>query len=245
MSFSTVLDQVEAFRKTLRVCNYRCGPVPIETVLEYIGIHNVTIEYTTDPEYSDNTLVLVDGETVVATGDVEQIYEYITNWEPSDTEIVLERPAILSRLDDTVFRSEGKSRMIVASRAIEQRADACGRGNLHVGFQKLSRAKEQWSFYHALDPMVDIYVYGEADWLPPISTNINVHTGDTDEVRSFWWVIFDGAGTAAEKAALLAEQRGPESYYGFWTYDPAIVDELSEYVTETYPPRISAGTTAK
>ncbi|MCL9817903.1 hypothetical protein [Natronocalculus amylovorans] len=245
MTLATVLDRVEAFRKTLRVCNYNCGLAPIETVLEYIGVHNVTVEYAADPAYDENTLVLLDGETVIATESVETVYEYVTNWEAIDHNAVLERPSVLSRLDDTMFRSEGKERMIVASRAIEQRADRVGRGRLHVGFQELSRAKDQWSFYQALDPVVDVYIYGAADWVPPISTHINVHTGDTDEVRSFWWVIFDGAGADVEKAALLAEQRSPQSYYGFWTYDPGIVDELSEYVKETYPPTIAAGKTAK
>jgi hypothetical protein len=33
---------------------------------------------------------------------------------------------------------------------------------------------------------------------------------------------------------LLAEEREPGGFYGFWSYDPETVDDVIDYLTERY-----------
>jgi DICT domain-containing protein len=47
-------------------------------------------------------------------------------------------------------------------------------------------------------------------------------------------VAFDGGDTEMESCALLAEERRDGEFYGFWTYDPSMVDELVAYLETTY-----------
>jgi DICT domain-containing protein len=56
---------------------------------------------------------------------------------------------------------------------------------------------------------------------------------DNDEIATVWFVIFDGAGQDLAKTALLAEERSPGSYYGFWTYDPVFVDRIIDHLNAT------------
>ena len=55
-----------------------------------------------------------------------------------------------------------------------------------------------------------------------------------DVIRETWFVAYDGGGLDTAKCVLLAEEREPGGFYGFWSYDPETVDEVIDYLTERY-----------
>ena len=70
--------------------------------------------------------------------------------------------------------------------------------------------------------------------MPRHDTDLTIHVERSDEIRESWFVVYDGGGVDVNKCALVAEEREPRSFYGFWTYDPETVDWLLEYLSETY-----------
>ncbi|MFB6129282.1 MAG: hypothetical protein ABEJ28_00480 [Salinigranum sp.] len=58
---------------------------------------------------------------------------------------------------------------------------------------------------------------------------------DADEIGRFWFVVYDGGGSDLAECALVAEERSPGLYDGFWTYDSGLVDGLAAYLTDRYP----------
>lgn len=53
-------------------------------------------------------------------------------------------------------------------------------------------------------------------------------------IANAWVVVYDGNGNDTQKSALLAEQRGPEQFYGAWTYDVTVVDWILTHIETTY-----------
>lgn len=143
--------------------------------------------------------------------------------------------AVLGPLKETTFTAYDKQQLLQASREIEDRAMRVGRGTLHAGFQRLSLLDEQRSMYADLARRgVEIHAYGIPDMkVPEIGTG-TVHAAEADEIAEMWFLVFDGGGKDTQKTALLAEQRGENSFYGAWTYDPEIVDTLFAHLEDTY-----------
>ena len=81
---------------------------------------------------------------------------------------------------------------------------------------------------------MSIQLYLSEAWTVDISDWITVHVDSAKEIGAFWFVIFDGNGVDIDKCGLVAEEREPGRYYGFWTYDPDIVDELVSYLEAQY-----------
>jgi hypothetical protein len=72
---------------------------------------------------------------------------------------------------------------------------------------------------------------------PPEIDGVTLHQEDTREIAESWFVVFDGAGDPLDACALLAEERGDTDerlFYGFWTYDPAIVDDILAHLDQRY-----------
>ena len=169
----------------------------------------------------------------------------------------------LSLLPDTVFSSFDRRQMLAVAREIEDRAVRVGRGVLAAGFQSRKAFERQSRVYGRLvnETDLDVRVYGAADWDPPPVRGVTYYGGPDDagaaganadddqtaadvaddatdatgELGRFWFVAFDGGGEAFQPCALLAEEREPGAFYGFWTYDPGLVDRLLAYLCETYP----------
>ena len=146
---------------------------------------------------------------------------------------------MLSVLDDSLFSSLARRQLLATSREIEDRAYRTGRGTLRVGFQDFGRMRAQVPVYERLaaETDLDVHVYaraGEAPAVPGVTCHgIPSGRDRAGEIGRFWLLVFDGGGEHNE-CALLAEERAPETYYGFWTYDPALVDEIGSYLAETY-----------
>ncbi|MDY7081692.1 MAG: histidine kinase, partial [Halobacteria archaeon] len=172
-----------------------------------------------------------------AAGDINQLENAVTfeqGFLEADDFYDLDYPEILRHTEDTTFSSYSKRKMIIASREIEEVAWKRGEGNLYSCFQKLSVLKEQWDLYVRIGERgVGVNAYGMPDWEPPETDIIDVHEAENGEIEDNWFVVYDGAGDDGKKRALLAEQRD-DDWYGFWTYDAKIVDEITEYINSKW-----------
>lgn len=70
------------------------------------------------------------------------------------------------------------------------------------------------------------------------------HVGNDEEIETSWFVVFDGDGEDRDKAALVSEGREPGRFCGFWTYEPALVDEVLAYLRNDRRPVSSSADTA-
>lgn len=139
-------------------------------------------------------------------------------------------------LDNTLFTSFDRRGMLATSREIEERAWRVADGRLYVGFQNAAALAAQTAVYDRLARRGTLRIRAHVvdEWDAALAEGIEVVTDPADEIGRFWFVVFDGAGSAMNECALLAEEREPGRYYGFWTYDPGVVDELAEYLRSAY-----------
>jgi len=150
------------------------------------------------------------------------------------------RQSVLDSLDETLFTSWSIDRMVAASREIEDRAWRVGDGTLHAGFQTLSTLRGELDRYERLSQSpIDVHTYATPDAEPPDERPFQLHLDRSDELAESWFVVFDGGSAAAgdgvtQKCALLAEERGPRNFYGFWTYDASTVDYIIDYLRTRY-----------
>jgi DICT domain-containing protein len=142
---------------------------------------------------------------------------------------------ILKHLKETTFTSTDRSQLLYASREIEDRARRVGTGTLYAGFQHFSNMAEQSSIYADIARHgVTVHAFGVPDVAAPDLGPAEVHAVETDEIANTWFVIFDGGDGEAQETALLAEQRGPDQFYGAWTYDPTLVDRARAHLEIEY-----------
>ncbi|WP_128904343.1 DICT sensory domain-containing protein [Halorubrum amylolyticum] len=144
--------------------------------------------------------------------------------------------AVLDHLDETMFTSYSRADMVAASREIEDRAWRVGDGELHAGFQTLDVLTGESDTYDLLGEKerLDVHAYAADEGDAPSVEHYAVHVGETAELRETWFVAYDGGGYDDAKCALLAEERAPSEFYGFWSYDPETVDYIIDYLTERY-----------
>ncbi|GAB7010532.1 DICT sensory domain-containing protein [Halorubrum trueperi] len=143
---------------------------------------------------------------------------------------------ILDHLDETMFTSYSRAGMVAASREIEDRAWRVGRGELHAGFQTLDVLTGEADTYDLLGGRddLDVHAYAADEGNAPDVEHYTVHVGRTSEIRETWFVAYDGGGLDEATCALLAEERAPGEFYGFWSYDPETVEYVIDYLTERY-----------
>jgi len=143
---------------------------------------------------------------------------------------------VLDHLDETIFTSYSRADMVAASREIEDRAWRVGDGELHAGFQTLDVLTGEADTYDLLGEKerLDVHAYAADEGEAPDVEHYTVHVGETAEIRETWFVAYDGGGYDDAKCALLAEERAPGEFYGFWSYDPETVDYILDYLRERY-----------
>jgi hypothetical protein len=224
--FTETIEDVRTHHKTVRVCNFTGTDDQLAAIHQHVEPHSVDVTVVEDPRRPDDVVDLVWQDTVQATSDVDDLLTYVRAWDESmSTGLATEPPAVLGRLADTFFESFDKRRMVMASRLVEFRAWNVGSGVLHAGFQDLGKVDYQRSTYQNLaDSGVDVHVHGAPDRATTAGLDVGVHESTGDEVARHWWVAFDGDGDDEDKAVLLAAEREPDQFYGFWTYDPGVVD---------------------
>lgn len=241
-------DRIESRRKVLAVYT---GDESVHASLEaQFSTRNVHVEHRPLPSVIDTGFVVVrsaDGEFRGALG-VEKLEAILSPeihppWVLDDDG---HTAALFDFLDNTVFTAYDRRQMLVAAREIEERAWRTASGSLYAGFQRAAAFADQAAVYDRLARETDlsIRIFVEDDWVEPVHESITLVTdADTDagdggsgddELGRFWFVIFDGAGSDLRTCGLLAREIEPGEFFGFWTYDPALVGELITYLETRY-----------
>lgn len=234
MSLSELISGVEDHEKTLTVFNAD-DPVTDE-IRAHFADRNVTVRSETTPSGKPGQFVTLseDGEVLTAAS-LTDLTETIANDEAvvglSDSPY---RP-LLDHMDETMFTSWSIEQMVSASREIEDRAWRVGEGSLHAGFQYLSTLRGELPVYERLaSKNLDVHAYAVPDEDPPKTAGFTLHLERSEEIEKSWFVVFDGNGVDENKCALLAEEREPREFYGFWTYGPDTVDWIVDYLDSSY-----------
>lgn len=228
MPFGDIIAAVEARPTHLRICSAE----PIDDLADRFGVRNVTVEHTRLPSEAGDGFVIVTrgGEFVgsVRLGTLQTLSSPPTRTLGGEDEE--EFQALLALLDDTVFTSLDRRQLLATSREIEDRAWRLDRGRLYTGFQSFSAMRDQVEVYERLasKPGLDVHVFGEPDWEPPAMGDVTLHATTDPEITDVWFVVYDGEDPL-DDCALLAEERSPEQFHGFWTYDP---DRVRDIVAE-------------
>lgn len=178
----------------------------------------------------------VDGKKLL-TASLRLLWEAVT----TTVEVVRTEPdplSILDQLDTATFRSQSVPQLIVASRYVERRAERHEKGTLYACFQHLSRVERDLRtmlYYSVLGQSdLDVHLFGLPDTQLLDTEGLIVHDESSEELARTWLVAYDGNGNDAEKAALVAQEIGARQYRGFWTVNPARVDDIIGYLSETY-----------
>jgi len=237
MSLSELIAGVEDHERTLTVFN--ADESVTAELRERFADRNVrVVAETTGSGRPGEFLTLSDDDGVRTATDLAGFLETIDGRDrhPGDER----RQSVLDSLDETLFTSWSIERMVAASREIEDRAWRVGDGTLHAGFQTLSTLRGELDRYERLSQSpIDVHTYATPDAEPPDERPFQLHLDRSDELAESWFVVFDGGSAAAgdgvtQKCALLAEERGPRNFYGFWTYDASTVDYIIDYLRTRY-----------
>ena len=235
MSLRGLIADIEARTMTLTVVN---TPESIaEDLRDQYEDRHLTVETRSLSEEPEQFAILSREDSFVTAVSLDDIYQ------PSDVdpamETGVERSPVLDHLDETLFTSYSIEDMFMASREIEDRAWRIGTGELHAGFQTLSVLEGQTDAYNQLAEQRSLSVHTYAAPVSdsptvPDHDDFTLHIEDDEEIKKTWFVAYDGDGVDANMCALLAEERGDEEFFGFWTYDPRTVEYVIDYLTTNY-----------
>ena len=248
MTLKQFLDAVDAPGRTLVVVN-RTEPEPFQTMLESLfRDQRVAVDEAVDDAYDDNTVLLLEDDTVVATSSLEELSNAILLVN-SDLFITGARglegttvPDVLDGLAETRFSLRGypdsnseKLLLILISRHIERRAFEQGDGTLRSSFQRLSRIEDERGTRRVYERLaetdVDVHVYGRSGWTPSRELSVVTHGGYSFDFETSWFVVYvPPDDTQRGPVALLAIELEAGTWDGFWTYDAELVDELAAYI---------------
>ncbi|SHG84661.1 DICT sensory domain-containing protein [Halobaculum gomorrense] len=235
MSLRAVIDSVEGREKRLTVFDPPTDDAVAE-LREYFASQAVRIEEgTTDSDLS-GYVVLSDerDDEVLAAVDLGRLGGDVTVGPGEQSAFA----PILEHLDETTFTSYDLPQMMAATREMEDRAWRAGTGELHAGFQRVGAIRAQKGVYEDLASKdIDVHAYCAPSDETPAIEDVTLHEEDTEEIRTSWFVAFDGAGDPSEACLLLAEERGDPAerqFYGFWSYDPSVVATVIDHLHETY-----------
>lgn len=232
MSLIELIAGVEAHEKTLTAVN--AAPEAVSDLRDHFADRNLSVvERSLDLDAKSFVVLSQDGEFLTAVA----IDDLLEGNEETDPEFINEtyRP-ILDHLDETVFTSYSIDDMVAASREIEDRAFRIGAGEIHSGFQTLDTLGGEMELYNRIAETSDlaVHAYAAPEGAIPEETNFTVHVERAPEIRNTWFVVYDGGGVDDNKCALLAEERGERSFYGFWSYDHETVDYMLSHLKSTY-----------
>ncbi|MCU4753794.1 histidine kinase [Halobacteria archaeon AArc-curdl1] len=229
MSFQRVFEWIRQNERTLEV--HTRDPDRIADLEATFGTYNVTVSARETPPQVDDEFVLVRDSTgsvqgVVGCETLEAILsptEAHLRFEPTATR---EEMAVFDFLDNTMFRSSSRRQLLAITRELEERAWRTNGGNLYVGFQRSGALEAQRELYERFekDREVAVNLYIRDDWHGNDSFEVN--TVVADEIATNWFVIFDGGPGGEQRGALVARERSPAEYDGFWTHDRVVLETL-------------------
>ncbi|MDS0292845.1 DICT sensory domain-containing protein [Halogeometricum luteum] len=234
MSLTELIAGVEDSEKTLVVHN--ADEPTVDSVVDRFADRNVSVTTASTESGPPEYVVLSEGDRVLSA---TSLAEVVPGGGRPQTPGFGSEPykPILDELDETMFTSYDWRRMLAASREIEDRAWRAGEGTLYAGFQRYSVLERQLPVYEQLGTKTNLdvtaFAFPDAE-LPDHEGTFDVYPERAAEIRDTWFVAFDGGGDEESKCALLAEEREPRRFYGFWTYDPETVDYVFDHLGETY-----------
>ena len=240
-SLRDAFEAVEARQKTLEV--YADDEETTAELERQFSTRNVRVVGRPAPSTDDPGFVVVrdaDGEFLgaLSIGHLDAIVSPMVHppWVIAETDV--DPAAVFDFLENTVFTSYDRRQLLVVAREIEERAWRAGSGSLFVGFQTATAFQAQRTVYERFvsetDVTVTIFIDDEWSGEPGGSVRVVAEHGVGHEIGQFWFVFFDGGGSDLDACGLLAEEREPDQYYGFWTDDPDRVDEVIAYLESTY-----------
>ena len=232
---------VESRQTTLEV--YADDDETTEELERQFSTRNVRVVGRPAPSSADRGFVVVrdaDGEFLGALGighlDAIVSPKIHPPWVIAETDA--DYAAVFDFLENSVFTSYDRRQMLVVAREIEERAWRAGTGTLFAGFQNASAFNAQRPVYERFvrETDVSVTVFIDAEWSGELGGSVRIVSehGTGGEIGQFWFVFFDGGGSDLDACGLLAEEREPDQYYGFWTNDPDRVDEIVTYLESTY-----------
>jgi len=246
MSLIELIAGVEAHEATLTV--FDADPAVTGELREHFADRNVRIVDDQTASGPEEFAVLARDDEFVTAVTVDELLPRPNGDEDGDSEGEtgdrggeggttgrVGKP-VLDHLDETMFTSYSREDMVAASREVEDRAWRVGDGELHAGFQTLDVLTGEADTYDLLGEKerLNVHAYAANEGDAPDVDHYTVHVGETAEIRETWFVAYDGGGYDEAKCALLAEERAPGEFYGFWSYDPETVDYIIDYLTDRY-----------
>lgn len=242
MSLLDIIREIESDEMALTV--YNADADVLAELRERFADRSVVVEEAATPDGKpENYVTLSERGVVVSATAVTDLFRMFEDGSVTGLDTQSYRP-VLDYLDETLFTSWDPKQMLSATREIEDRAWRLRRGQLHVGFQRMTILQNEGAVYRRLaesDLLVHVYTTPNGD--PPDLDGATVHVTESEDVAKCWFLAFDGDGDDDQKCALLAEEREPRSYYGFWTYDPDTVDRILGYLQAVYSSAESCGET--
>ena len=233
MALRDFVEATEAREQT--VVEY--SPSPSAELEDLFETRNVTVVHRTLPDDGSRGFVVVrrDGEFYGALS-LAAIRRALTpSVDAPGARAEAAFRDFLDLFDETVFTAYDRRQMLATAREIEDRAWRVGSGALYVGFQSADALRSQASLYGQFGEKegLDVHVYVADEWESPALEEVTVHVEDASEIGDVWFLAFESVDEMYT-CALLAEERAPGEFYGFWTYDPDTVGDVVAYLRETY-----------
>lgn len=231
MSLREIVDSVERREKTLTVFNPDDGEAVVDDLADYFGDRNLEVRGESTPSGRPREFAVLDVDGVVLSAvELSALRDLVASVptgldsEPVEDEAYSE---VLQHVSEQTFTSYSTEEMTAATREIEDRAHRVGSGTMHVGFQTLRNLRVQADRYRDLAELgLDLTLYATPDGDVPDVRSADVVVTDAPDVEDHWFVAFDGGDAKRQECALLAEERAPGQFYGFWTYDPDVVERI-------------------
>jgi DICT domain-containing protein len=233
-----IVRAVESKTQTLSLLNYTGPTEALDTFRSYFEIEGVSLKrQRSDDGTPTNLAVLHDRDDYVAAADAERLYEAIDTSDgigSVEDPDELDYPDLLDAVDKPFFTAYDRKRMTVISRTIERAAWVAGDGELHTGLQHLSNLEDQWDLYATFAECdVETHVYGRPDVTLPDS-GLLAHPSQTPEIRRSWFVLYRPESDEYAPRVLLAEERNPNQYVGFWTSEAQLVELVYARLRHAY-----------
>ena len=237
-SLPEIIDDIQGTGQTLTLYNVTACRDVVGLIADHFDVTSVAVKHgATDDGTPENFAVLEEEGEFLAACDVDQLGAAVDPGRALDFggSPSFDYPDLLHEVDQSVFSEYGKRRMILASRDIEKRAWDHRAPALHVGFQEFSRLRTQMDLYRRLTDKLTVHLYGAPDWEPPLD-NVELHGYETDEIRDHWFVVYESGGRREPgPCSILAQEREPNVYAGFWTGRRAIADQILDCLRVEYP----------
>ncbi|WP_251343924.1 DICT sensory domain-containing protein [Haloplanus halophilus] len=231
----------------------RTHPQPVQDLIaDAFATQSVELSERSLPTDADDLLALREDGDVTAVSSLDRVMrsfllvnadQFRTSTRGFDGDV----PAVLTNMDGTLFDLRGypasnkeKLLLILVSRHVERLAYEAGEGTLRSTFQRLSRLEDEYgtrTVYERLTGRaLDVHVYGVPDERPTW-LDATVHGGTSDEYRNSWCVAYrppSDSGAESTPAALVAHQKEPNRWKGFWTYDAERVARIDAYLERAF-----------